>query len=114
MRSEDRLVIAESDAHLIADYVRFFARERENVGQEGFDALVHRVSPPYRLSRSLADSPSPSKVPRRAEEGPLVVSGAPRLAQQLRQLGDVEGDAPRLVAGEERAPPSDGPGSSSK
>jgi hypothetical protein len=24
--------------------------ERENVGQEGFDALVHRVSPPYRLS----------------------------------------------------------------
>jgi hypothetical protein len=27
-----------------------FARERENVGQKGFDALVHRVSPPYRLS----------------------------------------------------------------
>jgi hypothetical protein len=24
----------------------FFARERENVAQEGFDALVHRVSPP--------------------------------------------------------------------
>jgi hypothetical protein len=23
---------------------------RSNVGQEGFDALVHRVSPPYRLS----------------------------------------------------------------
>jgi hypothetical protein len=32
------------------DRVRLFARERENVGQEGFDALVHRVSPPYRLS----------------------------------------------------------------
>jgi hypothetical protein len=44
LRSEDRLVVAESDAHLIADYVRFFTRERENVGQEGFDALVHRVS----------------------------------------------------------------------
>ena len=29
---------------------RRFARERENVGQEGFDALVHRVSPPYRPS----------------------------------------------------------------
>jgi hypothetical protein len=27
-----------------------FARKRENVGQEGFDALVHRVSPPYRRS----------------------------------------------------------------
>jgi hypothetical protein len=27
-----------------------FARERENVAQEEFDALVHRVSPPYRLS----------------------------------------------------------------
>jgi hypothetical protein len=35
---------------ILADRVRFFARERENVGQEGFDALVHRVSPPYRLS----------------------------------------------------------------
>ena len=33
-----------------ADRVRLFARERENVAQEGFDALVHRVSPPYRLS----------------------------------------------------------------
>ena len=43
LRSEDRLVVAESDAHLIADYVRFFTREGENVGQEGFDALVDRV-----------------------------------------------------------------------
>jgi hypothetical protein len=34
----------------LADRVRVFARERENVGQEGFDAPVHRVSPPYRLS----------------------------------------------------------------
>ena len=50
LRSEDRLVVAESDAHLIADYVRLFARECENVAQEGFDALVHRVSPPYHLS----------------------------------------------------------------
>src|SRR5580700_10940619 len=36
---------------------RRFARERENVGQEGFDALVHRVSP--RTACQLADSPSP-------------------------------------------------------
>jgi hypothetical protein len=26
---------------ILADRVRFFARERENVGQEGIDALVH-------------------------------------------------------------------------
>ena len=32
------------------DRVRLFARERENVAQEGFDALVHRVFPLYRLS----------------------------------------------------------------
>ena len=38
LRPEDPLVVAESDAHLIADHVRFFAREREDVGQEGFDA----------------------------------------------------------------------------
>jgi hypothetical protein len=29
---------------------RLFARERENVAQEGFDAPVHRISPPHRLS----------------------------------------------------------------
>jgi hypothetical protein len=44
LRSEDRLVVAESHAHLIADYVRVFTREGENVGQEGLDALVHTVS----------------------------------------------------------------------
>ena len=47
---EERLTVGESDPHPLADRVRVFARERENVGQEGFDALVHRVSPPYRLS----------------------------------------------------------------
>ena len=50
LRSKDFLAVGESYAHLIADHVRFFAREREHVAQEGFDALVHRVSPPYRLS----------------------------------------------------------------
>jgi hypothetical protein len=68
LRSEDRLVVAESHAHLIADYVRVFTREGENVGQEGLDALVHRVSPAV-PPVSLADSPSPPKAPRRAREG---------------------------------------------
>ena len=66
LRPEDFLTVGESDPHPLADRIRVFARERENVGQEGFDALVLRVSPPY---ISLADSPSPSKAPRRAREG---------------------------------------------
>ena len=52
---EDRLAISERHAHPLADRVRVFAREGENVGQEGFDSLVHRVSPPY---------PSRSRLPR--------------------------------------------------
>jgi len=38
-------------AHRVAAAVRSgtFA-QRENVAQEGFDAPVHRVSPPYRMS----------------------------------------------------------------
>ena len=35
----------------------FFARERENVGQKGFDALVHRASPLCGLGGSLARYP---------------------------------------------------------
>ena len=40
------------------------------------------------------DGPAPG------QRSPLVVSGVSRLAQQLRQLGDVGGDALGLVAGE--------------
>ena len=61
LRPEDRLVVADSDAHLVADHLRFFAREGENVGQEGFDALVHRPSPQCRV---LA---SPARFPRRSK-----------------------------------------------
>jgi hypothetical protein len=41
LRSEDRLAVREGDAHPLADRVRLFARERENVAQEGFDPLIH-------------------------------------------------------------------------
>jgi hypothetical protein len=34
----------------LPDRVQVFPGERENVDQEGFNALVHRASPPYRLS----------------------------------------------------------------
>jgi hypothetical protein len=50
LQPEDRLALCEGDPHPLPDRVQVFSRERENVGQEGFDALVHRVSPPYRLS----------------------------------------------------------------
>ena len=43
LRAKDCLAVGQRGAHTIADRVRFFTRERENVGQEGFDALVHRV-----------------------------------------------------------------------
>jgi hypothetical protein len=49
-----------SATRTLADRVRVFARERENVGQEGFNALVHRVSPPYR---------SPLPYPKLDDEG---------------------------------------------
>jgi hypothetical protein len=44
-----RLTIGEGDAHAFPDCIRVFARERENVGQEGFNALVHAVSEAVRL-----------------------------------------------------------------
>jgi hypothetical protein len=50
LRPGDRLAIGERHAHTLADRVRVFARERENVAQEGFDALVHRAFPEYRMS----------------------------------------------------------------
>jgi hypothetical protein len=47
---KDRLALGEGDPHSLPNRVRVLARERENVAQESFDALVHRASPPYRLS----------------------------------------------------------------
>jgi hypothetical protein len=50
LQPEDRLALGEGDPHPRLDGVWLFACERENVAQEGFDALTYRVSPPYRLS----------------------------------------------------------------
>ena len=50
LQPEDRLALGEGEPHPLLDRVRLFARERENVAQEGFDALVHWVCPLYRLS----------------------------------------------------------------
>jgi hypothetical protein len=42
-RRENRLAIGQGDAHAFPDRVRVFRHERENIGREGFDALVHRA-----------------------------------------------------------------------
>ena len=52
LRSKDFLAVGDSYAQPLADRVRVFARKRENVGQEGFDALVHRV--PRHAARQLS------------------------------------------------------------
>jgi hypothetical protein len=44
LRPGDRLAIREH-RHPLADRVQVFPRERENVGQEGLDALVRRALP---------------------------------------------------------------------
>ena len=41
LQPEDRLALGEGAPYPLRDRVRPFARERENVAQEGFDALVH-------------------------------------------------------------------------
>jgi hypothetical protein len=39
---EQLLVIGKRTAHPLTDYIRIFALKREDVSQEGFNALVHR------------------------------------------------------------------------
>jgi hypothetical protein len=55
LQPEDRLALGEGAPHPLPDRVRLFARERENVAQEGFDALVHRAFPAV-PAVSLADN----------------------------------------------------------
>ena len=54
LHPEDRLAVGKGDAHPLPDRVRFVSRERENVAQEGFDALAHWVSLASRIA--LGDS----------------------------------------------------------
>jgi hypothetical protein len=42
LRAEQLFVIGKSAAHPLTDRVRLFARERQNIGQKGFNALVHQ------------------------------------------------------------------------
>jgi hypothetical protein len=43
--SEPLLVVGKRNAHPFTDCVRIFALEREDFGQEGFNALVQQFSP---------------------------------------------------------------------
>ena len=49
LQPEDHLALGEGD-RTPSLRVRLFARQRKNVAQEGFDALVHSVCQPHRLS----------------------------------------------------------------
>ena len=54
LHSEDRLAVDESDAHALADRVRVFPRERENVGQSARRANIcirEGDEPPSRKKR---------------------------------------------------------------
>jgi hypothetical protein len=44
LRPENRLAVSYSDAHPLPDCVGVLARERENISQKGFNALVHLAS----------------------------------------------------------------------
>ena len=55
-RPENRLAIGRGGAHAFPVRVRVFSRERENIGQEGFDALVHRTFRPGSLRASPCGS----------------------------------------------------------
>jgi hypothetical protein len=70
LQPEDRLAFGEGDPHPLPDRVRLFARERENVAQEGF-ALVHRGVPAVSPA-SLADSPAEGPAP--GQRRPLAIS----------------------------------------
>ena len=54
---EERLAAGEGDPHPLPDRVRLFARERENVAQEGFDAPVHQA---FHATRDLVSAFSSS------------------------------------------------------
>jgi len=56
--------------------------------------------PPYPACQ-LSGWPFAAEGPAPGQRRALVVSGISRLAQQLRQLGEVGGDAPGFVAGEQ-------------
>jgi hypothetical protein len=97
---EERLAAGEGDPHPLPDRVQVFPGERANVGQEGFNALVHRrLRPapqpiiPHREAGHISASPGPG-CPAPGQRRPPVVSGVSRLVHKLRQLGDVGGDAP--------------------
>jgi hypothetical protein len=49
LRAEQLFVIGKRAAHSLTDRARLFARERQNVGQKGFNAPVHQFPPLGRL-----------------------------------------------------------------
>jgi hypothetical protein len=65
----DSLPSTWGDERAFPDRVRFYAPERENVGQEGYDALVHRACPSQ--PPSLANAVSASSLGRAKPTKPI-------------------------------------------
>ena len=55
LRSENLLVVGKGDAHPLANPGLILALKRQNVSEEQFDTLVHRV---HRLPSATDNSPS--------------------------------------------------------
>jgi hypothetical protein len=105
--------------HTLADRIGVFAGKRENVGQEGFNALVRRVPPDaacrtapcsFSLSASRHQVCGSSAWGEAASSRLKALGGARGLADashraarslQVGQLGNTGGDPPGFVAGEQ-------------
>ena len=83
LRPEDFLTVGQSDPHPPGDRIQVFPGEREDVGQEGFDALVLRFGKPLRRAWPPRDAASS---PRRAASAFTVRPPAYRNA--FAALGD--------------------------
>ena len=70
---------------------RVLTRERENVGQEGFDALVHRVCPRRRLPGLLAHAVSASETAHNSEVISMFMTSRSRHQLVAADLGDEDG-----------------------
>ena len=68
LRLEDFLAVGEGDPHPLADRVRVFASASARTSA-GKASMRWSIGFPRRTACSLADSPSPSKAPRRVREG---------------------------------------------
>ena len=78
LRPEDFLTVGQSDPHPPGDRIQVFPGEREDVGQEGFDALVQRFGKP------CAGHGRQGTQPRARDERQARPDGAQKVRQPLK------------------------------